>query len=333
MAVTQSRTVAGRLATLLFVVATVACSAPSPSASGSATPPIASPRPSESATSAASGESAASSASALPSPSATSSPNPNVNQTIAQLLARLSIATEQRTGYARSLFPLWIDADGDGCNTRFEVLITESRTPVTVGSGCKLTGGTWFSVYDGITVSTPPEISIDHLVALAEAWDSGASAWTTERRQAFANDLDVPWTLIAVTPASNESKADMDPADWLPPRAAARCDFLADLVATKVRWALSVDQREHDAIAALAGDCPGTTRRVVVVGSAGPLATPPSAAPGGEPSACDPAYPTVCIPPPPPDLDCGEITFRRFTVLPPDPHHFDGDGNGIGCER
>jgi micrococcal nuclease len=48
---------------------------------------------------------------------------------------------------------------------------------------------------------------------------------------------------------------------------------------------------------------------------------------------CDAAYPTVCIPPPPPDLDCGDITFRRFQVLPPDPHRFDlGDGDGIGCE-
>jgi len=48
---------------------------------------------------------------------------------------------------------------------------------------------------------------------------------------------------------------------------------------------------------------------------------------------CDPAYPTVCIPPPPPDLDCGEIPYRRFEVLPPDPHGFDGDRDGIGCER
>ncbi len=47
---------------------------------------------------------------------------------------------------------------------------------------------------------------------------------------------------------------------------------------------------------------------------------------------CDPSYPTVCIPPPPPDLDCGDITYRNFTVLPPDPHRFDGDGDGIGCE-
>jgi len=52
----------------------------------------------------------------------------------------------------------------------------------------------------------------------------------------------------------------------------------------------------------------------------------------GTSAGCDPAYPTVCIPPPPPDLDCKDITFRRFTVLPPDPHRFDGDHDGVGCE-
>lgn len=62
---------------------------------------------------------------------------------------------------------------------------------------------------------------------------------------------------------------------------------------------------------------------------------PAEAAPLVGPAAdanCDPSYPTVCIPPAPPDLDCGDITFRRFTVLPPDPHHFDGNHDGVGCE-
>lgn len=47
---------------------------------------------------------------------------------------------------------------------------------------------------------------------------------------------------------------------------------------------------------------------------------------------CDPSYPDVCIPPPPPDLDCGDVPYRNFRVLPPDPHNFDSDGDGIGCE-
>ena len=58
-------------------------------------------------------------------------------------------------------------------------------------------------------------------------------------------------------------------------------------------------------------------------------AAPSARAVGGR---CDPSYPTVCIPPPPPDLDCGDIPYRRFHVRPPDPHHFDGGGDGVGCE-
>lgn len=58
-----------------------------------------------------------------------------------------------------------------------------------------------------------------------------------------------------------------------------------------------------------------------------PAATPP--APAGN---CHPSYPDVCIPPPPPDLDCGDIPQRGFRVTGSDPHRFDGDNDGIGCE-
>ena len=58
----------------------------------------------------------------------------------------------------------------------------------------------------------------------------------------------------------------------------------------------------------------------------------PTATPTQPSASCSPAYPTVCIPPPPPDLNCGDIPYRRFQVLAPDPHNFDSDGDGIGCE-
>lgn len=84
------------------------------------------------------------------------------------------------------------------------------------------------------------------------------------------------------------------------------------------------------------GACPSTSLapdRAVATGQSGPPAKSGSTESGARSGKCDPSYPTVCIPPAPPDLDCGEITPRRFTVLPPDPHGFDGrDNDGIGCE-
>lgn len=61
-----------------------------------------------------------------------------------------------------------------------------------------------------------------------------------------------------------------------------------------------------------------------------PTSAPPPFAPPQ--SDCDPAYPTTCIPSPPPDLNCGDVAARRFQVLPPDPHGFDSDSDGVGCE-
>lgn len=267
-------------------------------------------------------------------PTATGLPSsPTGELTLATLLSLLVIAPENRQGYDRDLFPTWTDADGDGCNARREVLIAESLTAATVGPGCSLTGGTWYSAYDGLTFTDIADVSIDHVVALAEAWDSGASGWDAARRERFANDLGVPWTLIGVSEPSNSAKSDLDPTDWLPDDANDRCDFVADWLAVKVRWSLTVDQREHDALADLAAACPGTTRALVLADSTGgSTGVSPTPAPSPGASGCDPAYPSVCIPPPPPDLDCADVTFRRFTVLPPDPHRFDGDGNGIGCE-
>lgn len=194
--------------------------------------------------------------------SASPAPSPTVraggSATLAGLVEQLPQAPEHRDGYSRALFVHWIDADGDGCDTRREVLIAEALDPPNVGPGCRLTGGRWISLYDGLVVTDASDLDIDHVVALAEAWDSGAYAWTPQRRKAFANDLGVPWALIAVSAASNRSKGDRDPADWLPPLAAARCRFVVDWVAVKVRWQLTVDTAERQALLGLASECPST---------------------------------------------------------------------------
>jgi micrococcal nuclease len=63
-----------------------------------------------------------------------------------------------------------------------------------------------------------------------------------------------------------------------------------------------------------------------------PIQQSAATSPPGQGDGCHPSYPTVCIPPSPPDLDCGDIAFRRFSVVGSDPHNFDGDGDGVGCE-
>jgi hypothetical protein len=181
---------------------------------------------------------------------------PSSGATLAQLLASLSVAPEDRIGYNRSLFPHWIDTDGDGCDTRREVLIAESLDPVTIGSDCSLSSGRWDSLYDGVATTDPSTFDIDHLVPLAEAWDSGASGWTLDRRTRFANDLDFDWSLIAVSASSNRSKGDGDPADWLPPLTSVRCEYTAMWLAVKVRWSLSVDSVEASALESDISGCP-----------------------------------------------------------------------------
>jgi hypothetical protein len=175
---------------------------------------------------------------------------------IGRAVSDLPTAGEVRTGYARAKFNHWVDADGDGCSTRNEVLISEADDPVSVGSGCSLSGGRWFSYYDQVSWTRPGDLDIDHMVPLAEAWDSGARSWTAGVRQAFANDLGDARSLVGVTAGVNRAKGDRDPNQWLP--AHAKCRYVREWVAVKHRWRLSVDGAEKSALASLASGCTGT---------------------------------------------------------------------------
>lgn len=174
-------------------------------------------------------------------------------------IGSLPVATEVRTGYNRDLFTHWVDADSDGCNTRYEVLIIEAVTVPSVGSGCSLTGGRWYSYYDNKYWTLPADLDIDHFVPLAEAWDSGARLWTSAQRKSFANDLGDTRSLAAVTDNENQSKSDQDPATWMPSYATATCRYIGEWVAVKLRWRLKVDTAEKAALASAADGCSNVT--------------------------------------------------------------------------
>ncbi|MFE4305698.1 HNH endonuclease family protein [Streptomyces sp. NPDC056891] len=179
---------------------------------------------------------------------------------LADAVEQIPVADEARAGYSRDSFKHWnagLDLS-DGCNTRAEVLQAEAVEAPAVAAGCKLSGGAWTSYYDGQEVRDPGKLDIDHLVPLAESWDSGASAWTAARREAYANDQDSPVSLVAVTARTNRSKADQDPATWMPPLPDAHCRYIGEWTATKLRWGLTADQAEVDALTVYAEVCETT---------------------------------------------------------------------------
>ncbi|MFI0483647.1 DUF1524 domain-containing protein [Actinomadura sp. 9N215] len=180
-------------------------------------------------------------------------PPPPGAETAAQHLAALTVRAEgSDSGYDRDKFPHWSN-QGNNCNTR-EVVLKRDGDNVRTGSDCAPTSGSWTSPYDGATWTQASDVDIDHMVALAEAWRSGASSWTTSRRQAFANDL-TSSQLWAVTDNVNQAKGDKDPAEWTPPRASFHCMYARSWIDVKYRYELTLDSAEKSALSRLLGTC------------------------------------------------------------------------------
>ncbi len=171
----------------------------------------------------------------------------------------LVVAEDKNTGYKRSAFKHWIDADRNGCNTRAEVLIQEAIIKPKIGPKCKLTGGKWLSAFDGKTITNASQLDVDHMVPLAEAWRSGAWKWTSAQRQSFANDLENSEALIAVTASTNRSKGDKDPSLWMP--AEDQCVYIQNWISIKIKYSLTADSQEAEKLNSVVSTCglDGTT--------------------------------------------------------------------------
>jgi Protein of unknown function (DUF1524) len=170
-----------------------------------------------------------------------------------QQLGQLQVAASRSmTGYSRERFPHWTQHEG-GCSTR-ELVLKRDGTGVTTGANCTVTGGHWVSPYDEKATADPQSLDIDHMVPLANAWRSGADAWTDEQRSKFANDLDHP-QLFAVTASVNRAKGDQDPSLWKPPNHAFWCRYAQDWILVKFAWKLTVTQKEKAALTDMLGTC------------------------------------------------------------------------------
>ena len=281
-----------------------------------------------------------------PEPEDDQSPSSVVSEILA-LLDALTVAAEHTGGYDRDLFRHWIDADGDGCDTRREVLLDEAVVAPAMGSRCSLSDGEWISRYDGLTdTGNGRGFDVDHLVPLAEAWESGAHSWTSDRREGYANDLGYENSLIAVSATSNRSKGARDPVTWLPSETGQHCWYAASWVHVKTRWMLTIDQAEANTLHHILNNCSNTRFDVslpapVVADEASSstespqIAEPSTIQPSKPNSGCHPAY-SPCLPYLPGDaINCGDLTGvqKPVTVLEVgvDPYQLDRDQDGQGC--
>ena len=142
--------------------------------------------------------------------------------------------------YNREDWGNWIDEDGDGLNTRHEVLAEESLIKPVISNN-KVVSGKWFDKYTGKYFTNPSDLDIDHLVPLKNAYISGASNWSKKKKSRYYNYLKYDNHLIAVSKSANRNKSDKSPVDWLPPNEEYQCEYVREWFKIKTAWGLTIE--------------------------------------------------------------------------------------------
>ncbi len=158
------------------------------------------------------------------------------------------------TPYNRKDWPHWIDADGDCQNTRQELLIATSKSILKFKSlkHCTIKYDKWYSAYTGKTFTRASDVAIDHIVPLAHAHRHGANKWTKAQRRIFANDFE---NLLIVDHATNKSKSDKAPHEWLPPLKSYWCEYGKHWERIKDKYRLWYSQQERIILNKLTETC------------------------------------------------------------------------------
>jgi hypothetical protein len=287
-------------------------------------------------------------ASSAPTPSAPSTPSPTARTgtpttrpasgSALAALARLPVkGRAPMTGYRREEFgQAWLDADRNGCDTRNDILrrdvtgaVLDPRT-----HGCVVLSGMLPDPYTGQDVGfrrgPGDEVDIDHVVALGNAWATGADRFDLRTRAALAND---PLDLLAVDLHTNRAKGDGDAATWLPPYRPFRCAYVARQIAVKQKYGLWVTRAERDAMVRVLGGCPD--QRLTADPTHAPtrvdqnLPEPPPATASARPLVGAPASSTYYA-------NCDAVRAAGAAPIhvgdPGYSRRLDRDGDGVGCE-
>lgn len=268
-----------------------------------------------------------------PEASTPSQPSQTASSTAGALATLATLPVKGRapkTGYSRQEFgQAWADVDRNGCDTRNDVLGRDlSQKTYKAGTrNCVVLTGTLADPYTGKTIdfvrgATSSEVQIDHVVALSDAWQTGAQQLSVDQRTAFAND---PANLLAVDGPANQQKSDSDAASWLPANKAYRCTYVSKQIAVKASYGLWVTKAERDAMERVLGNCSQAVKDPVPAASYAPA---PPAAPligGDQQLGPEPFY-----------ANCKAVRAAGKAPIhrgqPGFLSKFDGDGDGVGCE-
>lgn len=279
-----------------------------------------------------------------PRPTATAAPTIDRGEALAALDTLPVKGRAPKTGYDRDQFgPAWADVDGNGCDTRNDILARDLLDAVRETDRCTVRSGLlpgpysaeWIRFVRGETTSAM--VQVDHVVSLSDAWQKGAQQLSPLQRQRFAND---PLNLLAVSGALNQQKGDGDAATWLPANRSFWCPYVARQVAVKARYDLWVTAAERDAMSRILSRCPnqplptGSETTSVVPSGPPPVANSVSQ---GDPGTSDEQG--ASSGPGQPDGAFTNCTAAREAGAAPvrrgDPGyglHLDRDGDGIACE-
>jgi hypothetical protein len=251
-----------------------------------------------------------------------------------------------KTGYDRvgDFGTAWLDVDRNGCDTRNDVLSRDLTSVVKSGT-CTVMTGTIVSPYTSATISfvrgaaTSALVQIDHVVPLANAWQTGAQQLSQAQRVSLAND---PLNLLAVDGRSNEQKSDGDTATWLPANKAFRCRYVARQISVKATYGLWVTPAERDAMTRILDTCPSEPALTSGFAPApAPVVVAPAPVPAPAPAPAPVVAPVPAAPAPaaPADVYYENCTAVRAAgaapIHPGDPgwqQKFDRDKDGVGCE-
>ncbi|MCD4527483.1 excalibur calcium-binding domain-containing protein [Nocardioides sp. cx-173] len=246
-------------------------------------------------------------------------PRPQAGTAVAVLATLAVKGRAPMTGYDRDSFgPAWADTDRNGCDTRNDMLARDlTRVVYQQGTrGCVVVSGVLADPYTAATVDYVKGdgflVDIDHVVALGNAWATGALRWSIRKRAALAND---PLNLLPVDAGENRAKSDADAATWLPPSKAFRCDYVARQIAVKAKYELWVTAPEKAAMARVLTAC---VDHDLPADSGAPTEAPLSLTEDVRYPSCDAVRAAGAAP-----IRRGEPGYGS---------HLDRDGDGSACE-